>query len=120
MGLAGQRAPGAGTRGPAVATPAAARTVGPQAVPGLGGVPPNSIWIYDTTHFTRAGVAATVVEDLVSRKWLAEIVSVEETATQLQVVFTDALEAEGCWRGSRPVWTAWSTPPWMTRPGRSC
>jgi hypothetical protein len=29
---------------------------------------PNSIWIYDTTHFTRAGVAATVVEDLVSRK----------------------------------------------------
>jgi hypothetical protein len=56
---------------------------------------PNSIWIYDTTHFTRAGMAATVVEDLVSRKWLAEIVSVEETSTQVQVVFTDALEAEG-------------------------
>src|SRR5207249_10106487 len=56
---------------------------------------PGSIWIYDTTHFTRAGVAATVIEDLVSRKWLAEIVSAEETATQLQVVFTEALEAEG-------------------------
>jgi putative transposase len=56
---------------------------------------PGSIWIYDTTHFTRAGVAATVVEDLVSRKWLAEIVSAEETATQVQVVFTDALEREG-------------------------
>jgi transposase InsO family protein len=56
---------------------------------------PNSIWIYDTTHFTRAGVAATVVEDLVSRKWLAEVVSAEETSTQVQVVFTDALEAEG-------------------------
>jgi putative transposase len=28
----------------------------------------NSIWIYDTTHFTVAGVAVTVVEDLVSRK----------------------------------------------------
>jgi putative transposase len=56
---------------------------------------PNSIWIYDTTHFTRAGVAATVVEDLVSRKWLAEIVSAEETSTQVHVVFTDALEAEG-------------------------
>jgi transposase len=56
---------------------------------------PNSIWIYDTTHFTRAGVAATVVEDLVSRKWLAEIVSVEETSTQVQVVFTEALEREG-------------------------
>jgi putative transposase len=56
---------------------------------------PNSIWIFDTTHFTRAGVAATVVEDLVSRKWLAEIVSVEETSTQVQVVFTEALEREG-------------------------
>jgi transposase len=56
---------------------------------------PNSIWIFDTTHFTRAGVAATVVEDLVSRKWLAEIVSAEETSTQVQVVFCDALEAEG-------------------------
>ena len=56
---------------------------------------PGSIWIYDTTHFTRAGMAATVVEDLVSRKWLAEIVSAEETSTQVQVVFTDALEREG-------------------------
>jgi hypothetical protein len=35
-----------------------------------------------------------VVEDLVSRKWLAEIVSVEETSTQVQVVFTQALERE--------------------------
>lgn len=56
---------------------------------------PGSIWIYDTTHFTRAGVGATVIEDLVSRKWLATIVSVEETSTQVQLVFTDALEREG-------------------------
>ena len=56
---------------------------------------PRSIWIYDTTHFTRAGVAVTVIEDLVSRKWLCEVVSAEETSTQVQVVFTDALEAEG-------------------------
>ena len=40
-------------------------------------------------------MAATVVEDLVSRKWLAEVVSAEETSTQVQVVFTDALEREG-------------------------
>jgi hypothetical protein len=33
--------------------------------------------------------------DLVTRKWLATIVSTEETSTQVQVVFTDALEAEG-------------------------
>jgi putative transposase len=56
---------------------------------------PGSIWIFDTTHFTRAGVAATVIEDLVSRKWLTEIVSAEETSTQVEVVFTDALEREG-------------------------
>ncbi len=56
---------------------------------------PNSIWIYDTTHFTRARVAVTVVEDLVSRKWIADIVSAQETSTQIEIVFTDALAAEG-------------------------
>jgi len=40
-------------------------------------------------------VAATVIEDLVSRKWLAHIVSSEETSTQVEVVFTEALEREG-------------------------
>jgi transposase InsO family protein len=56
---------------------------------------PNAIWIYDTTHFTRAGVAVTAIEDLVSRKWIAHIVSAEETSRQVQVVFADALAAEG-------------------------
>ena len=56
---------------------------------------PNAIWIYDTTHFTRAGVAVTAIEDLVSRKWIGHIVSAEETSTQVQVAFTDALAAEG-------------------------
>jgi transposase InsO family protein len=56
---------------------------------------PNSIWIYDTTHFTRAKMAVTVVEDLVSRKWIEHIVSSEETSKQVEIVFTDALAAEG-------------------------
>jgi putative transposase len=56
---------------------------------------PRQIWIYDTTHFPRAGVAVTIIEDLVSRKWIATIVSAEETSTQIEIVFTDALEAEG-------------------------
>jgi len=56
---------------------------------------PNSIWIYDTTHFTAAGMAALIVEDLVSRKWLATIVSVEETSTQVELAFTAALDSEG-------------------------
>jgi putative transposase len=56
----------------------------------------NQIWIYDTTHFRGCdGIGATAVMDLVTRKWLATIVSAEETSTQVQVVFTDALEAEG-------------------------
>ena len=33
--------------------------------------------------------------DLVTRKWICEIVSVEETATQVQAAFCDALELEG-------------------------
>lgn len=56
---------------------------------------PNSIWIYDATHFTRAGMAVLIIEDLVSRKWLTEIVSSEETHTQVELAFTAALEAEG-------------------------
>jgi len=56
---------------------------------------PNSIWIYDTTHFTRAGMAVLIVEDLVSRKWITEVVSVEETSTQVELAFTAALELEG-------------------------
>ena len=40
-------------------------------------------------------MAVTVIEDLVSRKWIAHIVSAEETSTQVQLVFGDALAAEG-------------------------
>lgn len=56
---------------------------------------PDCIWIYDTTHFTRAGMAVLIIEDLVSRKWLTEVVSAEETSTQVELAFTDALEREG-------------------------
>jgi putative transposase len=55
----------------------------------------NSIWIYDCTHF--AGCprhAVFAVMDLVTRKWICELVSIEETSTQVQVVFMDALEIE--------------------------
>jgi putative transposase len=56
---------------------------------------PNSIWIYDTTHFTAARMAVLIVEDLVSRKWLATVVSIEETSTQVELAFTQALQVEG-------------------------
>ncbi|MGK2932395.1 MAG: integrase core domain-containing protein, partial [Solirubrobacterales bacterium] len=54
----------------------------------------NSMWIYDTTHFSWAGMAVLIIEDLVSRKWIPEIVSVEETSTQVELAFTAALETE--------------------------
>jgi putative transposase len=56
---------------------------------------PGSIWIYDTTHFPAAKMAVLIIEDLVSRKWLTEVVSVEETSTQVELGFTAALDAEG-------------------------
>jgi len=56
---------------------------------------PNSIWIYDSTHFTRCGMTVLIIEDLVSRKWLTHLVSVEETHTQVRNAFTAALQAEG-------------------------
>ncbi len=56
---------------------------------------PKQIWIYDTTHFPAAGMAVLIIEDLVSRKWLTEVVSVEETSTQVELGFWQALEAEG-------------------------
>ena len=56
----------------------------------------NSIWIYDTTHFKRCPTMAVItIMDLVTRKWICEIVSAEETSTQVQVAFTHALELEG-------------------------
>jgi len=56
---------------------------------------PNVIWCYDFTHFTRAKRVAVAVLDIVSRKWLASLVSAEESSTQIEVCFTDALTAEG-------------------------
>lgn len=56
---------------------------------------PRQVWIYDTTHFTRAQMAVLAIMDLVSRKWITEVVSSEETSTQVEVGFDQALEREG-------------------------
>jgi putative transposase len=63
--------------------------------PGWAQRRPNSIWIYDSTHFTACGMTVLIIEDLVSRKWLTHLVSVEETHTQVENAFTAALQAEG-------------------------
>ncbi len=56
---------------------------------------PNRIWIWDVTHFTRAKRCVFAIVDMVSRKWIDTLVSVEETATQVRVIFDHALELEG-------------------------
>lgn len=56
---------------------------------------PRQIWIHDTTHFTACGAKVLIIEDLVSRKWITHVVSSEETTTQVQAGFTQALETEG-------------------------
>jgi len=56
---------------------------------------PNRIWCYDFTHFSRAKRCAIAVLDVVSRYWLATLVSAEETSTQVEVCFLDALDSQG-------------------------
>lgn len=57
----------------------------------------HQIWIYDITCFAAANRVAYAVMDVVTRKWLATVVSAEETATQVEVLFSEALDAEGLW-----------------------
>lgn len=56
---------------------------------------PNRIWAWDVTHFTAARRCAFAIVDLVSRKWIDTLVSVEETSTQVAVIFERALTTEG-------------------------
>ena len=54
----------------------------------------NQVWIYDTTHFTKAEMGVLAIMDLVTRKWIAMVVSVEETSNQVALGFERAIEAE--------------------------
>jgi len=56
---------------------------------------PNRIWCYDFTHFPRARRCAVAVLDVVSRYWLSTLVSAEETSTQVEACFLDALQDQG-------------------------
>lgn len=56
---------------------------------------PLQVWGHDFTHFPRARRVAIAVLDLVSRYWVATLVSVEETSEQVAAVYTLALEDQG-------------------------
>ena len=47
------------------------------------------------THFPRARRVAFAIVDVVSRRWIDTLVSIEETSTQVRVIFDRALAAEG-------------------------
>jgi transposase InsO family protein len=58
---------------------------------------PNQVWGWDATHFGRCRRSPFCfgIIDLVSRKWIATLLTAEESSTQAKVLFLDALDAEG-------------------------
>ncbi|GBE22867.1 integrase core domain protein [bacterium BMS3Bbin01] len=56
---------------------------------------PNRVWIYDATHQKASESATTVITDVISRKWVADVTSTEETSIQVQAAFTRGLRDEG-------------------------
>ena len=52
----------------------------------------NRIWIWDATHFTRAGRVAYAIVDVVTRYWIGYLLTSEQTPTQVQLLFATALE----------------------------
>ncbi len=54
----------------------------------------NRIWIWDATHFGRADRAVYAIVDVVSRYWIATLVTTEQTSTQVQLLFASALESQ--------------------------
>src|SRR3954469_20316008 len=83
VGLGVDRAAGAGRSPAADPLAAAGRTLGALAVSGVASYERHSIWIYDTTRFARCrSTYAVMIMDLVTRKWITEVVSAEQTGLQ--------------------------------------
>jgi putative transposase len=55
----------------------------------------NRIWIWDATHFGRCRRHVYAIVDIVSRYWIGYLLTTEQTVTQVQLLFTDALEDQG-------------------------
>jgi putative transposase len=52
----------------------------------------NRIWMWDATHFTRAKRVAYAIVDVVTRYWIGYLLTSEQTHTQAQLLFAQALE----------------------------
>jgi transposase InsO family protein len=57
----------------------------------------NQLWVWDMSQFERctASKCAYGIIDLVTRKWIATILTPEPTGTSVRVLFLKALESEG-------------------------
>ena len=55
----------------------------------------NRIWIWDATHFTRCKRVAYAILDVVTRYWIGYLLTSEQTHTQAQLLFAQALEDQG-------------------------
>ena len=55
----------------------------------------NRIWIWDASHFTRCKRVAYAIVDVVTRYWIGYLLTTEQTHTQVQLLFTQALEDQG-------------------------
>jgi transposase InsO family protein len=67
----------------------------PRAWPEWAELVPGVIFIYDFAHFRASKACAVAVMDVLSRYWLATVVSVQESSVQVEVAFTRALVADG-------------------------
>ena len=55
----------------------------------------NRIWIWDASHFSRCRRVSYAIVDVVTRYWIAYLLTVEQTSTQVQLLFAKALEDQG-------------------------
>jgi transposase InsO family protein len=51
----------------------------------------NRIWIWDCSHFTSAKRVAYAIVDVVTRYWIGYLLTTEQTPTQAQLLFAQAL-----------------------------
>jgi putative transposase len=56
---------------------------------------PNQIWMWDSSAFTRAHRQVIAIVDVVSRYWVDHLCTPEFTTSQAQLLFANALHAEG-------------------------
>jgi putative transposase len=55
----------------------------------------NRIWIWDASHFPACKRVAYAIVDVVTRYWIGCLLTTEQTSTQAQLLFAQALEDQG-------------------------